>query len=304
MHILISKVVFTLALCLAPAAIAQDIDIAEIVRTQDAYIAEITEDTRAEFVAALAAYDDAPTVEIVSAHLSIMVNDTATKNYKNMLESAAAARVHLEPVSDLLPKQYAKARYTVAIALFHGNLEDDAMIEMAHVEGFARSYVDDTGEQPEWAWNLKWKAAAWGMAMDAYFESARKRHPSDDEIEQIRASYGADVSSLNGIENTRVDEPGLPPCSGRMLQTPKMRYPAGKALRGKFGAVILGMQFDAQGNVINPRVLASVPFEEFDEKSMRTVSKWKFKPDDPKQVGISCRLQRNDVVQPVVFQIR
>jgi len=301
---LIFNVVLMLTISLAPAATAQAANINDIVAAQNAYHEEITDDTRANLVTALAAYGDAPTVETVKAHISLMVNDTAAGNYENMFASATAARAHLEPVSELLPKQYAEARYIAAVARFSSELEDAAMIEMAHVEGFSRAYRDETGEQPEWAKGLKWKADAWGMAMDAYFESARKRHPDDAEIEQILASYGADTSSLNAIAATTVDETGLPACSGRMIQTPKMRYPAGKAMRGRFGAVILGMAFDVEGNVIDPRVLASVPFEEFDEKSMRTVSKWKFKPDEPKQVGTTCRIERNDVVQPLVFQIR
>lgn len=300
----VSSSFLILLVLFAPNAVSQEIDITDVVTAQDAYIAEITKDTRADLVAALAAYDDAPTVETVKAHLSLMVNDTSAGNHDDMLESAIATRDHLAPVSELLPKQYAEARFIVAISRFNGDLDEDAMIEMAHVEGFTRAYQDETGEQPEWAWDLKWKAAAWTMAMDAYFESARERHPDKDEIEQILATYGADTATANALAIASVDEAGLPHCAGKMVQKPRLRYPAGKAMRGKFGAVILGLEFDAAGNVINPRVLASVPFEEFDEKSMRTVGKWKFKPDEPKQVGVSCRLQRTDVVQPLVFQIR
>lgn len=300
----ISRVLFILVICTASTAAAQDADITDIVLAEAAYTTEATEDTRADLMAALAAYDDTPTVETVKAYFAVMANDTVAGDYDNMLESGIATRSHLGPVADILPRQYAEARYIVAIAQFNGDVDDDAMLEMAHVEGFARAYRDQTGEQPEWALDLKWKADAWGMAMDAYFESARKRHPDDDEIEQILASYGADTDAMNAAADVYIDESGLPTCSGRMIQKPKMRYPAGKAMRGKFGAVILGMEFDAEGNVINPRVLASVPFEEFDERSMTTVSKWRFKPDDPKHVGVSCRLQRKDVVQPLVFQIR
>ena len=300
----VSRVLFVLVVCTASTAAAQDVDIRDIVLVEDAYTAEATDETRDDLMAALSAYRGTPTVETVKAHLSIVVNDAAAGKHDDMLQSATAARDHLESVSDILPKQYAEARFIVALALFNGDLDDDAMLEMAHVEGFARAYRDQIGEQPEWARDLKWKADAWGMAMDAYFESARKRHPDDNEIEHILASYGADTGAMNAAADAYIDQSGLPTCSGRMIQKPKMRYPAGKAMRGKFGAVILGMEFDAEGNVINPRVLASVPFEEFDDKSMRTVGEWKFKPDDPKQVGISCRLQRTDVVQPLVFQIR
>lgn len=143
-----------------------------------------------------------------------------------------------------------------------------------------------------------------GMAMDAYFEAEREKHPSDNELDAILKSYNIDEDALSAKAMLSEDEAGLPHCSGRMIQRPKMRYPSGKALRGKFGAVILGLEFDDEGQVINPKVLASVPIEEFDEKSLRVVGQWRFKPDDPDQVGISCRLERTDVVQPLVFQIR
>lgn len=304
MQRLISKLLLSLYFCLAPGAVAQERNIAEIVTAQDAYILNITESTREALSKSLAAYENSPTVETVNAHLILMANDIAAGDYQQMLESAMAARDHIEPVSNLLPKQYAEARYIAAVAGFSGDLDGGAMLEMAHVAGFTRSFRDETGEHPKWAQDLKWKSEAWRMAMDAYFETDRKRHPEDEEIDQILASYGVDAASTNASETQSNDQKGLPACSGRMIQRPKVRYPAGKAMRGRFGAVILGLEFDAAGNVINPYVLASVPFEEFDENSMRTVGQWRFKPNDPKQVGITCRLHRTGVIQPLVFQIR
>lgn len=289
---------------LSLGAVAQEYDITAIVAAQDAYLENNTKATRSALLDALVDYPGEPTVETVKAHLALMVNDTTAGESKDMLESATAARDHLEPVSNLLPKQYAEARYISAVATFNENAEADAMSEMAHVEGFTNSQRDESGEQPDWARDLKWKAAAWGMAIDAYFESSNKRHPDESDIQQILASYGADEASVNAVAAQSIDDNGLPFCSGRMIQKPKMRYPAGKAMRGMYGAVILGLEFDPAGNVVNPRVLASVPFEEFDDRSLRTVGKWKFKPNDASQVNVTCRLQRTDVVQPLVFLIR
>jgi TonB family protein len=288
----------------SPASHAQDLDVTEIVSAHDAYSQSANKQTRASLSDALDRYRGDPTVQSVNAHLALVMSDTLAAEYKDMRSSALAAAAHLEPVADILPRQYAETKYVAAIAYFNHRQNRDAMLEMAHVEGFARQQAGEDGELPDWAADLKWKADAWGMAMEAYFESVREKHPSEDEIDAILKSYEIDEQALNARAMQRQDESGLPQCPGRMIQRPKLRYPSGKALRGKFGAVILGLEFDAEGNVINPKVLASVPIEEFDEKSLQVVGQWRYKPDAPDQVGISCRLERTNVVQPLVFQIR
>ncbi|MFN3213269.1 MAG: TonB family protein [Henriciella sp.] len=289
---------------LGAASHAQELDVTEIVSAHDAFTQAADKQTRTALAEALDRYQGDPTVESVNAHLALVLSDTAAAKYGDMRDSALAASNHLEPVADILPRQYAETKYVAAVALFNHRQKSEAMSEMAHVEGFCRQQIGNAEESPEWADDLKWKADAWGMAMDAYFEAEREKHPSDNELDAILKSYNIDEDALSAKAMLSEDEAGLPHCSGRMIQRPKMRYPSGKALRGKFGAVILGLEFDDEGQVINPKVLASVPIEEFDEKSLRVVGQWRFKPDDPDQVGISCRLERTDVVQPLVFQIR
>jgi len=175
---------------------------------------------------------------------------------------------------------------------------------MAHVEGRSRAFTDQLGERPEWATSLKWQADAWGMAMDAYFESSREPHPDDGEIQAILASYGSDVASRNALAQRSLDENGLPFCRGKMIQRPAMKHPSGPYYRGQFGSVILEFDLDAEGQVINPRVLASVPQAVFDEKSLRVVGKWKFKPENRREVGVTCRLERTNLIQPLTFELR
>ena len=83
-----------------------------------------------------------------------------------------------------------------------------------------------------------------------------------------------------------------------------MKYPAGHRNRSRIGAVIMEFDLDASGEVINPRVLASVPEGVFDEKSTRVVGKWKFRPEQKRDVGVSCRLERTNVVVPLAFILR
>ena len=283
---------------------AQDLDVTEIVSAHDALAQSADKQTRAALAEALDRYQGDPTVESVNAHLALVMSDTMASEYVNMRSSALSAAAHLEPVADILPRQYAEAKYVAAVALFNHRQKSEAMLEMAHVEGFVRQQIGEDGELPEWAEDLKWKADAWGLAMKAYYLSERDKHPSDDEIDAILKSYNVDEGALNSRAMLTEDEAGLPHCPGRMIQRPKMRYPSGKAMRGMFGAVILGLEFDAEGNVINPKVLASVPIEEFDEKSLQVVGQWRFKPDEPDEVGVTCRLERSNVVQPLTFQIR
>lgn len=283
---------------------AQDLDVTSVVEKHEAFTTSATDDTRRALLDALAAYKSDPTVETVQAYLALMKSDTGNAEYSEMRETALATAAHLEPVSEILPRQYIEAKYVAAVSYFNHRQNADAILEMAHVEGFTRHFVDDVGERPDWANDLKWQADAWGMAMEAYFESSRERYPGRDEVNAILDTYGTlEEAAYIGASETTV-EYALPHCPGQMIQRPKMRYPAGKAMRGMFGAVILGLEFDSEGNVINPRVLASIPVEEFDEKSLRVVGKWRYKADEPDQVGVTCRLERTDVVQPLVFEIR
>ena len=285
-------------------ALAQDFDITDIVDAQNAYIDSPTKANRAALLQALTDYSGEPTVETVRAHHTIMTNDTKAGDYDAMYESASAARTHYEPVADVIEKQFAEASFVAAVARFNGDLEADAILAMTHVQGFATAQRDADAERADWAQDLMYKSNAWVMTMDAYFGSTRGRHPSDAEIDEILSSYDADDDTINAIASVQEDDSGLPFCAGAMQQKPKMRFPRRKQLKGMFGAVILGLEFDDEGNVINPVVLASVPLEEFDERSLETVGKWRFKPDDPDQVGVTCRLNRENVVQPLVFQFR
>lgn len=280
---------------------AEGPDITEIVDSQAAYEADPNSENRAALLEALRNYSDSVTVETVNAYLILMLNDATNGNNEAMLESADAAAKHFEPVAQIIPKPYIEAKFVAGVSRFNKELTPNALREMAEVEGFANSHRDSTGKRPEWADSLKWKAFAWGRTMAAYFDSLEEPRPSDFELSGIRASYGSAETSADRGTSTSSDR--LPHCSGRMRQTPKIRYPGSRLNRGMFGTVVLELEFDAEGKVINPVVLASVPVGEFDDRSIYSVKKWKFIPDDPGQVGVTCRLNRKNVIQPLTFQI-
>ncbi|MEL7040461.1 MAG: energy transducer TonB [Pseudomonadota bacterium] len=285
-------------------ATAQEDGLADVIAAHNTFIEDGSDDARGQLLAALSAYNGPPAVQSVNAYLTLMNRDATGDNYQHIRQSARATETHLMPVRSVLPKHYVEAKYIAAVALFNDRQDRDAILEMTHVEGFARAHFDDAGEKPEWTEDLKWKAEAWRMAMQAYFESTGESHPAPSEIQEILATYPVDEHLLNALEIDSNIDTDLPQCSGRMIQRPGLRYPAGKARRGMFGAVILQLQFDENGNVVNPRVLASVPNGVFDDRSLSTVEKWRFKPDDPEAVGATCRIQASNVVQPLVFQLR
>lgn len=287
----------------APAS-AQDLDITEIVAAQADYDEAQTEARRAALLTALKNYQGDATVETVNAHLIVMSQDTVSGTFAEIRESAMAAIEHLEPVQDIVPRQYIDSKFVAAMALFNGEKDPDAMLEMAHVQGFANQFRNSEGEQPEWATDLKWKAEAWTMAMDAFFESERDRHPDDDALDAILATYPvAESAAASATEDASADA-GLPFCDGRIVQNPKMRYPSEAQDDGLVGAVIIGFDLNADGQVINPKVLASIPNDAFEDRILSTLSKWRYRATKRKQIGVTCELSRSNIVMPFTFLLQ
>ena len=285
-------------------ATAQGDDVTGIVAAKDAFSASPTDANRGALIAALAGYNGNATVQSVSAYVRLLMHDALSEDDAQLVQSASLATAHMEPVSDILPKHYLEARFLAAVARFNQDPDPDLMLEMAHIEGRARAFTDTLGEHPAWAETLKWKADAWGMAMGAYFESQRERYPSDDDIQRVLALYGADVATRNARADRALNEEGLAFCRGRLIQRPAIKYPTGQRRRARIGAVIMEFDVDSGGEVINPRVRASVPEGVFDEKTTDVVGKWKFRPDNRNAVGVSCRLERKNIVVPVTFVMR
>lgn len=303
MRILISLCLFWMSAALWHAASAQASD-AEISAARVELVSAPSIEARDRLYALLSRQSGPPSVESVSAFISLLAFDQRQDDNTNLFNSASAAATHFEPAAEIITKPYLEARFLQAVARFNLERAPQAMIEMAHVEGQARAFQTHIGEQPEWALGLKWKADAWGMAMDAYFESEKETHPTDEEIQAVLALYGTDIAARNARAARSLDENGLPFCAGRMIQRPAMRFPRVQNMRDLFGAVIVSFDLDGEGNVLNPVVLASVPIATFDEDAVSTVEKWRFRPDRPRDVGQVCRLNRSSVVQPLVFQLR
>lgn len=292
------------ATCLATLLLmanAQDVDITEIAAAQAAYDESQTDARRAALLLALDNYQGDATVETVNAHLIVMTHDTVTGRYADIRESAMAATRHLEPVREIIPQQYIESKFVAATALFNGDADPEAMREMAHVQGFANQFRSADGGQPDWAVDLRWKAEAWVMAMDSFFESERDKHPSSDELDAILGTYP--VAAVSTERNTETAGE-LPFCDGRIRQSPKMRYPGNASEDGVVGAVIVAFDLDADGKVINPKVRAAIPNDAFEDTILKTISKWSYRADKRKDVGVTCRIERTNIVMPFTFLLK
>lgn len=280
---------------------AQAPNMAEIVTAQSDYGDAPTEAGRSALLGMLSAYQDKATVETVSAYLTILSHDLAAKDSYKMRESATAAEAHLSAVARLLPRQYINAKFVAAFATFESTQDATAMIEMAHVEGFAKNYRDPLGEKPQWVTDLYWSASAWNIAMDAYFDSIDEDHPSEEEISAILKSYDTGNNTQTATGLAAQIEGVLPLCDGRIVQSPKLRNPLRAENQDMVGAVIMEFDFDTEGQVVNPRTLASIPSDKFDETLLSTVSKWRYRATKRRDIGVTCRLERTNVVMPFVF---
>jgi len=277
-------------------------DASRVVSAKQAYSVKANKASRLAVLDSLEAYTGEPTVDTIEAALAVLSADIQSGKPRLLRESGRIVTAHLEPVATVLPQQYAEARFAGAVGTFNSNPKPESMIEMAHVRGFAGQFWDDDGAQPDWASDLRYRSEAWGHAMSAYFASIGKPPARDEAIDDVLAMYAAPVDQLAQNQNN-ISGDELPFCEGEMLMKPKLRYPSAAAMRGKFGAVIMKYEFDAEGKVINPKVLASVPIETFERKVISTVGKWRYVATNPAAVGKTCRLYRTNVRQVLTFQI-
>ena len=138
------------------------------------------------------------------------------------------------------------------------------------------------------------------LCMGAWYTSTGNRGLSDQEIDEILASYKTDERAAETDDTDDIDV--LPFCTGRFNMKPRLRYKSGQIQRGFFGAIIA--KFDIEdGKVVNAVINASVPEERFEAQALETISKWVWQPDEGQVPNNNCRLSRTDVILPIVFAL-
>ncbi|MEL8054549.1 MAG: TonB family protein [Pseudomonadota bacterium] len=281
-------------------------DVTEVVSAYEAWKADPKDRKKRKAIKeALAAYTGEPAVETLNAHIGLLGYSLQNDRPGMLRETAIAAATHLEPVADIVPQQYGEAAYIAAAALFNDQQDPDAMLEMANIEGRMYALRTGEGDRPQFAEDLYWQAQAWRGAMDAYFTSADLEQKVDQEsIQAILARWNATDDDIN----SRASKSGetskrLPFCKGKLIQSPRMRYPGRASRKGMLGSLILRYNFDASGRITEPQVLASIPFDDFDERVKSTVVQWVWQPDNAESVGQTCRVERRNIVQQFIFAL-
>lgn len=158
--------------------------------------------------------------------------------------------------------------------------------------------ADDGGRHLAQLWPLKWEAEAWAYSIEAYLTS---------DYEQVNSLISTKldprrlVQPETGYVAVDPELAAFPICPGE-FKGRRMRYPSSQSFSGLVGSVLVRVETDASGKVVDTELLASVPVEAFAESVIRTISTWTYTPDRDADLR-NCRVQFNSYVYKVLFVI-
>ena len=282
------------------------------------YKVESDAQTRADLEAALmAAKPTEPSYLSLRAFMQLADEYYVGRDWAKAQDIAAAAVEHLAIVKSNVPDIYYLAREIEAISGFihrRGVESHEALIRLE--EDLGQSLADTSAEGkeiPEWMEDMYWRSTAWTYAARGVFTTydkkgslgnfrateLKERGLTDAEIRAIRGEYPRRTSWRK--RDRDIPNADLPQCAGELVDRPDIRFPIQAGMRGLMGSVIIRMQFDENGNVIDPEVLAAVPVDGFEEDVIRSVSKWRWKKssDETRE----CRMNRDELVMAVSFSL-
>lgn len=254
-----------------------------------------TADARRHLNDLLSTYQGPPTVQSINGHLTLFYHDAPSEDFSLIRETATATFNHLEPVSEIMPRQYLDARFLAAVAAFNAEKDENTPYELAHVQGLSKQ-VEPDGAWPDWAKSTHYLARAWGLATVADLEA-------DEEKTVSRETYDEIINGYPPRTPVRPEYGALPNCDGEFRNRAKVKYPRIAAKQGQWGAVILQYDLNDEGRVTNESVLAAIPEGAFEQAALKWVKKYRFRAENRDQVGVTCRLNRRGIVQDLVFQI-
>lgn len=240
----------------------------------------------------------APTRLTASAFRALYAVKLAARDYSGTEKIAARGVAHFALGTESVRYLHVEARLLETTSKFNQRPHRRQLEDVVHLRGELGQMRRAAGKDvPDWVEDGYWLANAWQNAMTAYFQSVGERSVGTAQINAILAGYETGSGPAPQIAEPRA--PKAPFCAGEFVQKPEMRYPAGQAMRGRFGAVIVKFRFEG-GEVRDPVILAAVPDEGFKEKALETVSQWRFKPsEDPAKTG--CRLDSQNNIQELIF---
>ncbi len=264
--------------------------------------------TRAALLAALNARLAIEGVDLISANgAEILYNSDWQKGDWSALEESAPIAIELlgRGQAGLLPR-LRRAELVAAAANFLNqrrnlnNSRNDTYGVMADVHDRIVADLDDD----EYAsirsrlWPLKWEAEAWADAMAAYLTSDYsgidtliKRKLDPRPLVTPSADYFPEDPELAPF----------PLCEGA-YEGRRIRYPSNRAFAGVVGSVIVRLETDDKGEVIDSELLASIPLESFSEAVLKAVGTWRYEPAKDADLR-TCRLQSSNRILRVTFLI-
>lgn len=266
------------------------------------------EETRALLHEALEARRAEEGVDLISATgAEILYNSDWQKGDWKALEESAPLAVDLlgRGQQGLLPRQR-RAELVVAAGNFlnQRNYINDSRNStydvMADVHDKIAADIDAEGNAAirERLWPVKWEAEAWAQAIASYLTSDYsgidtliKRKLEPRPLEQPNIGFIAEDPEVAPF----------PTCAGSW-EGPRIRYPQNRAFAGIVGAVIVRLETDDQGQVIDTELLASIPLQSFSDAVLKAVKDWRFEPDKDADLR-NCRLQSRARVLRVTFYI-
>ena len=170
-------------------------------------------------------------------------------------------------------------------------------------------------QAPEWLRLAYWRSEAWIGAANAFYASVsddgettgrngreRVSFLSEEEVNSIYGEYSLSTE-FDPFMTVADGETTNPVCVLRSNLRPRPRFPSGALRSGTIGYVLLHFDLDEDGDVISPRVVASVPSDVFDEMVVDTVSRWRFEVDDELSEP-DCYFQRTNIVYPISFEFQ
>ena len=257
-----------------------------------------------------------PSYLSLRADLVLMRDYYSQGDWSETNQIANEAVAQLAAVKSSIPEGYYSAReYRATSGLLRGktqNAQEDLYRLNAELRQQMSRYFAKGIEPPEWLVRIYWRSDAWRLGLRVYFEAystrgslgsyrageANQKPLNQTAIQSIYSEYPLEEGG--GIPGDSLDDP-RPICEGEWQRGKDVQYPNFELFEAIVGAIVVRLELDEDGNVLNPEVLATVPGGGFDEKVVDSVSTWTYVKTEDSQPG--CRLKQNNVIWRFTFSV-
>jgi TonB family protein len=145
---------------------------------------------------------------------------------------------------------------------------------------------------------IYWETRTWDQAMTVHLHAKRKKIPKDPDALPEGAPPVVYERFSRLFPTGRAD----PACLMEVQWSKEPAYPTSTKYQGFVGAVVVATDIDADGNVVNPRILGAVPEKAFGPHVLEMVKAAKFKR--AKDAPANCNMTRQNHRIDFDFQLR